>query len=212
MAVAALMLSACTTVVTGSAVRAPDHAPGTSAASHSAAARNLLLQTGDSTPLGPAKAETVGDSYFTGARPSECVPAVVFKGSPLPPAGASDTAESSYTFDGPARYAESINLYDKAVNVLAMMRNGLRAVSNCHGDATAVSPAGDFGPMRLGYFAIPRDGVLVWTMTRPNWTCDYGLVAVPRATLMLSACDTKTGFPMADWAAKRRAQLNSRAV
>ena len=27
---------------------------------------------------------------------------------------------------------------------------------------------------------------------------------------MMSACDTKPGFPMADWAAKRRAQIKRR--
>jgi len=62
--------------------------------------------------------------------------------------------------------------------------------------------------MKLSFFATPADGVLVWTMTRPDWTCDYGLAAIPRVVLMIAACDTKPGFPMADWAAKRRAQLS----
>jgi len=33
-----------------------------------------------------------------------------------------------------------------------------------------------------------------------------------RTALMLSACDFKPGFPMADWASKRRAQLDSRTA
>jgi len=44
-------------------------------------------------------------------------------------------------------------------------------------------------------------------MTRPDWTCGYGLVALPGVAALLSACDFKPGFPIADWGAKRRSQL-----
>ena len=62
--------------------------------------------------------------------------------------------------------------------------------------------------MRLSFFGTPDDGVLVWTMTRPEWTCDYGLAVIPRVALLMSLCDSKPGFPMAQWASKRRAQLD----
>lgn len=44
-------------------------------------------------------------------------------------------------------------------------------------------------------FAITEDGVLAWTMTRPSWTCSYGLAVVPQVALPISACDIKPGFP-----------------
>jgi hypothetical protein len=66
--------------------------------------------------------------------------------------------------------------------------------------------------MKLSFFATPADGLLVWTMTRPEWTCDCGLAVIPRVALLLSLCDAKPGFPMAEWAAKRKAQLDSRAA
>ncbi|MGA7049878.1 MAG: hypothetical protein WBZ37_01125 [Mycobacterium sp.] len=204
--VAALTLGACTASVTGRGVRAPTPAHST------IRARDLLLRNGDTTPLGAAAANAVGNSYFTSARPPECAPALLFKGSPLPPAGASDHAESAYTFGGKALYAESVDLYDKALNTQGVARNGFSAVSNCHGDAIGVSPSGESPTMRLSFIATPADGVLVWTMTRPDWTCDYGLVVIAQATLMLSACDTNPGFPMPDWASKRRAQLNGRSA
>ncbi|CFE35632.1 lipoprotein LprH [Mycobacterium tuberculosis] len=90
-----------------------------------------------------------------------------------------------------------------------MVWNGFRDVSHCRGDAVGVSRAGRSTPMRLRYFATLSDGVLVWTMSNPRWTCDYGLAVVPHAVLVLSACGFKPGFPMAEWASKRRAQLDS---
>jgi hypothetical protein len=205
-ALLAVTLCACTATLPGRALRgsSPAH-------TDRPAARNLLLRDGDTTPLGPASERSVGDSYFTTARPPECAAAVVFKGSSLPPPGASDHAESSYGFGGKALYAEAANVYDKTLNAEDVVRAGFTAVSGCTGDATAVSPAGDFGPIHLSYFATLSDGVLVWRMTRPDWTCDYGLAVVPRATLLMSACDTQPGFPMADWAAKRRTQLSGQA-
>jgi len=204
--ISALLLSSCTESVTGQPVRGASPAPA------SPSARDLLLRNGDTTPLGPATARTVGDTYFTDARPPECAAAVVFKGSSLPPPGASDEAESSYSFGGAALYAESANVYDKTLNDDDVVRSGFSAVSNCNGNATAVSPSGDFGPLRLSFFAMPSDGVLVWTMTRPDWTCDYGLAVLARVTLLMSACDTSPGFGMADWAAKRRTQLRNRSA
>jgi predicted small secreted protein len=208
--VAALLVSACATSVAGRAVRAPGE-PGVSPrARGTISARDLLLQDGDATPLGPASATAVGDNYFTGARPPECSAALLFKGSPLVPPGASDHAESAYRFGGPALYAESIDVYDKALKPHDMISKGFAAISKCHGDAIGVSPSGEFRPLRLSFFGTTDDGVLVWTMTRPDWTCDYGLAVLRRVALVLSACDTKRGFPMMDWASKRRAQIDRR--
>lgn len=216
-AVASLLIAstvcACTTSVGGRALRAPEQSASgapTSASPGRIPARDLLLQDGDTTPFGAATAVPVGTTYFTSVQPPECSAALLFKGSPLPPARSSDHAESGYTFGGPPLYAESADVYDKKLNPHEVVSKGFGAVSKCHGDAIGHTSQGDFRPMRLGSFGIPSTGVLVWTMTRPDWTCDYGLVVVPRIALMLSACDAKPGFPMADWAAKRRAQLDSR--
>jgi hypothetical protein len=213
----ALMLCACTTSVSGRAIRAPGPSPAGGSTSGSLAptriaARDLLLQDGDPTPLGRATAVSVGDSYFTSVQPPECSAALLFKGSPLRPARSSDHAESGYKVDGPALYAESIDVYDKNLNTHDVVWKGFGAVSKCHGEAVGHAPRGDFRPMRLSYFATPSDGVLVWTMTRPDWTCDYGLAVLARTALMLSVCDFKPGFPMADWTSKRRAQLDSQTA
>lgn len=211
----ALTLCACTTSVGGRAIRAPDQSPSggptsTSPAPGRISARDLLLQDGDTTPLGVATAVPVGGSYFTSVQPAECAAALLFKGSPVQPARSSDQAESGYRVNGPALYAESVDVYDKKLNPNEVVSKGFGAVSKCHGDAVGHAPLGDARPMRLSSFGTPSSGVLVWTMTSPDWNCDYGLVVVPRTALLLSACDFKPGFPMADWAAKRRAQLDSR--
>ena len=110
-----MMVSSCATSVTGRAVRASGE-PGIPAPAHAAAmARDLLLQDGDTTPLGAATATAVDDSYFTGARPPECSAALLFKGSPLLSPGSSDRAESAYRVGGPALYAESVDVYDEAL-------------------------------------------------------------------------------------------------
>lgn len=212
--VVALTLGACTTSVSGQATRAGGPSPsGTSVKAPPTpkpiAARDLLLQDGNTTPLGRAVAVPLGDNYFTSVRPPECAAAMLFKGSPLLPAGSSDHAESGYSVGSQALYAESADVYSNALNAHDVVWKGFSAVSDCRGDAIGVAPLGDFQPMRLSYFATPADGVLVWTMTRSDWTCDYGLAVVPRVVLMLSACDSKPVFPMADWAAKRRAQLTA---
>jgi hypothetical protein len=210
----AVTTCACTTSVGGRAIRAPEQSasggPTSSLPPGLIPARDLLLQDGDTTPLGVATAAPVGATYFTSVQPTECSAALLFKGSPLPPARAADHAESEYKFSSAALYAESADVYDKKLNAHEVVWKGFGAVSKCHGDAIGHSSLGDFRPMRLTSFGTPSTGVLVWTMTRPDWTCDYGLVVVPRTALMLSACDVKPGFPMADWAAKRRAQLDSR--
>jgi predicted small secreted protein len=210
--IAALMLSACATSVAGRAIRASGHPLGGSARPHAGvSARDLLLRDGDATPFGPAVSAHVGDSYFTSARPPECSAALLFKGSPLLPSGSSDRAESAYRLRGHALYAESVDVY-KALKPHDVVPKGFAAVAQCHGDAVGVAALGEFRPMRLSFFGTTDDGVLVWTMTRPDWTCDYGLAVLPRVALMLSACDNKRGFPMADWASKRRAQLDSRTA
>src|SRR5262249_46067036 len=135
--IAAVTLSACTTLITGRAVRA--HAPVT--------ARELLLRDGDTTPLGSAIQTNVGDNYFTSSRPPQCSAAVLFKGSPLRPAGAADYAESAYTFDSRALYAESVDVYNTGLNIRDVVSNGFRALSGCNVEAIPVSPSGEFRPM-----------------------------------------------------------------
>lgn len=213
----AAALCACTTSINGRAVRAPGPSSSGSPPSASPAfapipARDLLLKDGDSTPLGPAAAMPVGATYFTSVTPQECAAALLFKGSPLPPARSADHAESSYQVAGPALYAESIDNYDKKLNPHELVWKSFGAVSKCRGDAIGHSPRGDFQPMHLSHFTIASDGVLVWTMARPDWTCDYALVVLARTVLLASACDAKSGFPMTEWAAKRRAQLDSRTT
>ena len=208
LAITVISAGGCAKTVAGQAVRSSGPSP---AAAKAPPARDLLLPDGYATPLGSATSAPVSDNYFTSARPPECSAAVLFEGSPLRPAGSKDHAESSYTFNSQALYAESTDVYDSELNAHDVVWKGFAAVSECRGDATGVSPGGDFGPMRLSSFATMSDGVLVWTMTKPDWTCDYGLAVVPRVALVMAVCDVKPGFPMADWAAKRRAQLDSRA-
>jgi hypothetical protein len=93
--------------------------------------------------------------------------------------------------------AESVDVHDKALNTHDVVWNGFRAVPNCHGDAVGVAPAGEFRPMTLSFFGTP---------------CDYGLTVIPRVALLLAACDRKPGFPMGDWASKRRAQIDGRTA
>ncbi|OBB94480.1 hypothetical protein [Mycobacterium sp. 852002-40037_SCH5390672] len=212
---AMLALSGCSAVVGGRAVRASGQSGGTPPTtvkrppSH---APDLLLQSGNDTPFGAAIAAPVGDTYFTSARPPDCSAALLFKGSPLRPAGASDHAESAYQFGGSALYAESVDLYDNALDPHHEVVSGFIAVAQCRHDAVGISPAGEAIPMRLSNFATPSEGVLVWTMTQPAWTCDYGLAVLAHVALLLSACNDVPGFPMADWAAKRRAQVDGRTA
>jgi hypothetical protein len=214
LAIAAVLLSACATPVQGRAIRSSGQpAPGGSTVVRAAiSAPDLLLQDGDTTPLGRVTATPVGDNYFVSVRPPECSAALLFKGSPVPPAGKSEHAESAYRVAGPALYAESVDVYDKALKTGEVISNGFAAVSQCHGEAVGVAPVGESRPMRLSFFGTTDDDVLVWTMTRPEWTCDYGLAVLRRVALLLSACDTKPGFPMGDWAAKRRAQVDRRTA
>lgn len=207
--VVVLALAACTESVAGRAMRATDRSSRLPTSAKPARARDLLLQDGDRAPFGQVTQSRVGDSYFTSAVPPECSAALLFKGSPLRPDGSSDHAEAAYNVTGPLPYAESVDVYTNVLNVHDVVWNGFRDVSHCRGDAVGVSRAGRSTPMRLRYFATLSDGVLVWTMSNPRWTCDYGLAVVPHAVLVLSACGFKPGFPMAEWASKRRAQLDS---
>lgn len=175
-------------------------------------ARDLLLREGEQTPLGPAAPSEVGDTFFTSVRPPECGPAVLFKDSPLRPVGSSDHAESAYKFGTAAIYAESADVYNKKLNAHDVVWNGFAAVAKCNSDAVGVAPAGESGAMQLREFSVPADGVLAWTMTGEHETCNYGLVAIPDATLLLVACDTKGSVNMTEWAPKRRDQIMSRAA
>ncbi|BCO36695.1 sensor domain-containing protein [Mycobacterium heckeshornense] len=214
-------LVACTTSVSGRAVLAPREPAPVSSSGEAGPpkakpppifARDLLLHDGDSTPLGPAAMTELGDSYFTSVRPPECSAALLFKGSPLRPPHSTDYADSAYGFGGTAMYSESVDVYDNALDVHEVVWNGFRAVSRCTAEATGIAPLGEFGGMRLSQYGVSADGVLVWTMTRPDWTCDYGLVAVPRAALLLTLCDHESRLRVADWASTRRAQILGRSA
>jgi hypothetical protein len=215
----AAMLAACTTSLPGHPVAAGSHPPqpsgsATRPARAPVSARDLLLREGEQTPIGPATPAPVGDTFFTSVRPPECAAAVLFKDSPLRPAGSSDHAESRYTVTASATaiYAESADVYTKKLDPHDIVWNGFAAVAKCNADAVGVAPAGESPPMQLREFSVPADGVLAWTMTGEQETCNYGLVAVPQAALVLVACDTKGSINMMDWAPKRREQIMSRAA
>ncbi len=213
----AAILAACTTSVTGQPVAAGGHPPQPSGSATKptrppVSARDLLLREGEQTPLGPAMPAAVGDTFFTSVRPPECAAAVLFKDSPLRPAGSSDHAESAYTFGTSAIYAESADVYSKDLNHHDVVWNGFDAVSKCNADAVGVAPAGESGAMQLREFSVPADGVLAWVMTGQQETCDYGLVVIPDAALVLVACDTEGRINMREWAPKRREQIMSRAA
>jgi hypothetical protein len=92
--------------------------------------------------------------------------------------------------------AESTDVHGNDLKTHDVVWNGFSAISNCHGDAVGISPGAEYTPIRLSYFATPSDGVLVWAMSGSRGDGD---------------CDFKPGFSMAGWAAKRWAQLESRA-
>lgn len=204
--VATMALGACTTSVPGRPVRAAGKLPTV------VSARELLLQDGDDTPLGPARATPVGDNYFTSVQPSICSAALLFKNSPLRPPDARDFADAAFQFSGPALYAESIDVYDQDLDTHGVVWRAFSDVSDCRDDAVGVSPSGTFQPMRVTEFDVPQDTVFHWAMGRPDWTCTYGLAALTRVVLLISACDSQPGFPMAEWAAKRKAQLDRRTA
>jgi hypothetical protein len=212
----AAILAACTTSVTGKPIAAGGHPPQPSSSATKptrapVAARDLLLRDGEQTPLGPAVAAEVGNTFFTSVRPPECAAAVLFKGSPLVPAGSSDHAESAYTFGTSAIYAESADVYSKDLNTHDVVWNGFAAVSKCNTDAVGVASVGESGALQLRELSIPADGVLAWVVIGQQETCDYGLVAISDAAVLMVACDTEGRVDMKDWAPKRREQIMSRA-
>jgi hypothetical protein len=213
----AAILAACTTSVAGHPVAAGGHPPqpsgsATKPARPPVSASDLLLHEGEQTPLGKAIPAAVGDTFFTSIRPPECTAALLFKDSPLRPAGSSDHAESAYMFGTSAVYAESADVYTKTLNPHDVVWKGFAAVAKCNADAVGVAPAGESPPMQLREFSVPADGVLAWTMTGQRETCDYGLAVVPQAALVLVACDNEGKVNMMDWAPKRREQIMSRAA
>ncbi len=203
---AATVSAGCTSSVDGNAVRAK----GQSARAPSA--RELLLADGDQTPWGPARSAPLGDDYFTSVRPKECTAALLFRRSPLRPSDASDYAESAYTFGDAKRYAESISVYDYELRPYGVAWKAFADVSDCRGDAVGSSPRGDFEPMQVTEFGSPQDDIMTWSMGRPDWTCSYGLIAETKAVLLITACNATPGFPMAEWAPIRKAQLSRRTA
>jgi hypothetical protein len=153
--IAVMTLVACTTSIAGRAI------PAAKPAAARISARDLLMPNGETTPRGPATVTAVGDNYFTSARPPECSAALLFRDSPLRPAGSSDHAESAYRFlRGAAMYAESVDVYQKALSVHEVVSNGFSGVSQCHTPAVGMSPQGAFQPMKLSFIGTTDDGVL----------------------------------------------------
>ena len=212
---AAAMLAACANPVPGRPVAAAGSQstqPASSAITPThppVAARDLLLGDGDQTPLGPGKQDPVGSTFFTSVRPPECEPALLFKDSPLRPAGSTDHAESSYSLRPSAIYAESADVYAKALNPHDVVWKGFGAVAKCDATAVGVAPAGQSPPMQLREFSVPSDGVLQWVMAGKSETCAFGMAVIPDAALLMAACDTEGKVDMKEWAAKRRKQIMS---
>jgi hypothetical protein len=212
--VAMLALSGCSVVVGGRAVGAPGHsaAPSAPVKHPQPRAQDLLLATGEVTPFGAATAMPVGDNYFTSAQPANCEAAVLFENSPLRPPGAADHAESAYRFAGSATYGESVDIYADPLDVRHVLVDGFIAIAQCRRDALGVTRDGQSSSMRLSDVDTSSHTAVVWTMRQPGWTCDYGLAALPQTVLLLSACDAKPGFPIADWTSKRVAQISGRTA
>jgi len=212
-AAAAVLLSGCTHPVPGHPVAAEAAATTTTPSSAPAPASlpdamSLLLPSGSTTPAGAATQTFVGSNYYTSADPASCAAAVLFKNSPLIPAGSVQHAESGYTLNGSAMMAESADTYTAVLDVAKLRLDAFGAVSSCSGGAVGISPLGTSPTMRLTQFAM-GDGTVVWSMLQSGWNCDYAMIAVPHAVMMLSMCDVKAGFAMSDWADQRRAQLLS---
>ena len=208
------ILTACANPVSGRPVAAGGHptqssSSATTLARPPVAARDLLLGEGAQTPLGSGKQARVGSTFFTSVRPPECEPALLFKDSPVRPSGSTDHAESSYSLGPAAIYAESADVYDNGLNPHDVVWKGFGAVANCNATAVGVAPAGQSGPMQLRESSVPSDGVLQWVMTGENETCAFGMAVIPRAALMMVACDTQGKVDMKEWAAQRRKQIMS---
>ncbi len=208
------LLTGCSELTAGAPMAAPDGATTSASPTTTTTtvapppdAAGLLLPSGAETPAGPVTSIPVGPNYFTSADPPTCDAAVLFRNSPLVPPGAVQQAEKAYTSPGTALMAEAASVYASPVDPSTIVRDGFSAVSACSGDAVGLAPQGPGEPMRLTRFEMAGVGVLVWQMSQPTWTCDYGLVAVSQSVLMLSLCDAQPGFPMAEWASTRRAQI-----
>ena len=134
---------------------------------------------------------------------------MLFKESPLRPPGSTDHAESSYSLRPSAIYAESADVYDKALSPHDVVWKGFGAVAKCAATAVGVAPAGLSPPMQLRENSVPSDGVLEWVMAGKSETCAFGMAAIPDAALLVVACDTEGKVDMKEWAAKRRKQIMS---
>lgn len=214
LALATLAVTSCTTTVTGHPAPGEQPSPATRATPPTPlAADDLLLPNRGQTPIGAVTMTAVGTNYYVGAEPPACSAALLFKGSPLRPAQATGTAESAYTFvDTAALYAESVDVYERPLDVSEIVQNGFNAVSGCTVEASGVSLQGRDRPMRLAEVTMPATGVLAWTMTRPDWTCNYGLAVTPQVTLVMSLCDRRPDFDMAGWASTRRQQIEHQSA
>lgn len=205
------VLTGCSTSVPGQAVRSSGSSATPANGKPQIQARDLLLQSHEATPFGPAAPFEVGDTFYTSAKPVECTAALLFKGSPLHPPGPTNYADSAYSLPHEAAvYAEWIGVYDQPLNPTDVVGSGLDAVSACHEFAIGENLEGTAGPYRLDAPNIASDGVLVWAMGKPNWTCNYGLAVSPRMALLVTACESATTFSMAEWVAKRRAEIDHR--
>ena len=92
------------------------------------------------------------------------------------------------------------------------MVEGFIAIAQCRRGAMGVTKDGKSWPIQMTDVDTSARDAVVWVMTQPNRTCSYALAALPKVALLLSACDTQPGFPIADWTAKRLAQISGRTA
>lgn len=171
-------------------------------------AQTLLLASNSETPAGSVTAMPIDDNYFTSTDPPDCAGALLLKNSPLPPTGAQSHAESAYRIEGQNDnlLAESVNVYRQPLDPGAVLNAAMVTVSQCTASASGINSLGRLEQMRLTNFAI-GDNVLVWTMSRPEWTCNYGFTLTTHASLLISLCEDSPTFPMHDWAVQRHQEI-----
>jgi hypothetical protein len=86
---------------------------------------------------------------------------------------------------------------------------GFVAIAQCRHDAVGLTRDGKSWPIHLSDANTSARDAVVWVMTQPGWTCSYALAAVLESGFVPIQRDAQPGFPMADWAAKRRAQIST---
>ena len=202
--IVALALGACTTSVPGQATRGSGQPPASSAKAKPTpvpiSARDLLLQDATTTPLGPAIAIPVGDSYFTSVRPPECAAALLFDSSPLlPPAPRIMPIRHTKSTARPCTRSRPTSTPTPWTTT--MWCGKALVLSRIVVAGHRCRPAWGLQTDETQLLRQSSDGVLTWTMTRPDWTCDFGLAAIPRVVLLMAAA---TPNPGSRWRTGRR--------